>query len=116
MRSIVRAGLCFAFLAFVGLAVNSPAAASPPKLTVTGVFDKPSYVTGDKISVEFAVHNSGTTAATDITAQDSSGPDELALAGDGFGELADGATIPAGGTVKVTVTGYVQNLTATRSS
>jgi hypothetical protein len=114
MRSIVRAGLCFAFLAFVGLAVSSPAAASPPKLTVTGVFDKPSYVTGDKISVEFAVHNSGTTAATDITAQDGSGPDELALAGDGFGELADGATIPAGGTVKVTVTGYVQNLTATK--
>ncbi len=114
MRAKTRTGLCLAFLVFAVLAMGGRATAAPPSLTVTAVFDKASYVTGDEVSVEFIVHNSGATAATGITAHDNFGPAELVLDQNGFGEFADGVTIPAGGTVTVHLSGQLQSLTATK--
>jgi LPXTG-motif cell wall-anchored protein len=113
MRSIAGAGLCCAILALVGIAVADPASATPPSLTVTATFDKASYVPGAAVSVNFSVHNSGTTAAVGITAQGNSDPTELALDQDGFGSFESGVTIPGGGTVAVTLSGNLRSLTAT---
>src|SRR3954451_19037515 len=114
MRSITRVALCFAFLVVGGIGVAGPSVATPPDLTVTALFDKASYVSGEQVSVKFSVHNSGTTAATGITAGENSGPTDLAVDRDGFGVFDDGATVPAGGTVTLTVSGELRSLVATK--
>jgi hypothetical protein len=111
---MARAGLSIALFSAVGLAGAHPAAAAPPALTVTGTFDKPSYASGDEVSVKFSVHNSGTTATPKLSAQTDFGPTELDVDQDGFGVFDTGVSIPAGGTVTVTVSGHPRNLTATK--
>ena len=102
----LAAGLAAA-AALAAVAFVPHAQADAPSLTATAVFGKASYVSGQAVSVRLSVHNSGTSAATGISAGQDYGADELRVDQHGFGVFDRGATIAAGHTVSVTVTGYL---------
>jgi len=104
----LAAGLAMAS-ALATVAFVPGAHAVAPSLTATAVFGKASYVSGQAVSVRLSVRNAGTTAATGISAGQDFAPNELRVDQHGFGVFDRGATIPAGHTVAVTVTGYLSD-------
>ena len=106
-RMVVGVAVGLATWSAATLSVAGAGAATTPTLTATASFGQATYASGQTVSVKLSVHNSGTSAASGITAESDFGGAELVVDGHGFGSLDRGATIPAGGTVTVTVSGHL---------